>query len=96
MAKYTTLYNVPLLSPDWPTLAAYTQGRIAHFAELGAGVDAVYDRAANRVTVTSPTTGKITMSGARTAGFTAYGTEVSAPITLVGGTPVTFTPSLRS
>jgi hypothetical protein len=96
MAKYTALYNVPLLSPDWPTLAAYTQSRIAHFAELGAGLDAVYDRAANTVTVTSPATGKITVSGARTAGFTTYGTEVSAPITLAAGTPVTFTPSLRS
>lgn len=96
MAKYTALYNVPLLSPDWPTLAAYTQGRIAHFAELGASVDAVYDRAAHTVTVTSPAAGKITMSGARTAGFSTYGTEVSAPITLTADTAVRFTPSLRS
>jgi hypothetical protein len=95
MAKYTALYNVPLLSPDWLALATYTKDRIGHFAELGAGVDAVYDRVANTVTVTSPVAGKVTVSGARTAGFTTYGTEVSAPITLAAGTPVTFTPSLR-
>jgi hypothetical protein len=54
----------------------------------------VYDRGANTVTVTSPAAGSVTVSGARTAGFTTYGSEASAKITLTANTPVTFTPSL--
>ena len=95
LTKYSSYYNVPLLNPGWPTLAQYAAARTSHFAELTAGVDAVYDRTANTVTITSPAAGTVTVSGARTAGFTAYGTDVSAPITLAAGTPVTFTPSLR-
>jgi hypothetical protein len=94
IAKYTSYYAVPLLTQGWPALAAYAYARNAHFAELSAGVDAVYDRGANTVTVTSPAAGSITVSGASTAGFTTYGSEVSAPITLAANTPVTFTPSL--
>jgi hypothetical protein len=95
MAKYTSYYNVPLLSPTWPALAAYTAGRNAHFAELSAGVDAVYDRAANTVTVTSPAAGAVTITGAQTSGYTTYGSESSATLTLAASTPVTFTPSLQ-
>src|SRR5262249_54901704 len=89
MAKYTSYYAVPLLTQGWPALATYAAGRTAHFAELAAGVDAVYDRGANTVTVVSPAAGSVTVSGARTAGFTTYGSEVSAPITPAAGTPVT-------
>jgi hypothetical protein len=96
IGKYTSYYSVPLLTQGWPALATYATGRNGHFAELAAGVDAVYDRAANKVTVTSPAAGTVTVSGARTAGFTAYGNEVSAPVKLAAGTPVTFTPSLLS
>jgi hypothetical protein len=35
------------------------------------------------------------MSSAKTTGFTTYGTEVSAVLTLAAGTPVSFTPTLR-
>ena len=94
MAKYTSYYAVPLLSPDWPALATYASNRNAHFATLGNGVDAVYDRSTNRVTMTSPVAGSLTATGARTAGFTTYGSESSARITLAANTPVTFTPSL--
>ena len=94
LAKYSSYYKVPVQNPNWPTLARYTAHRNAHFAELGAGVDAVYDMNANTVTVTSPASGAVTVSGARTTGFTTYGSEVSAPITLTANTPVTFTPSL--
>jgi hypothetical protein len=94
MAKYSSYYQVPLLTPTWPALAAHTTSRNAHFAELGAGVAGVYDSAANTVTVTSPAAGSVRVSGARTAGFTTYGSEVSAQITLAANTPVTFTPSL--
>jgi hypothetical protein len=94
LAKYSSYYKVPVQNPNWPTLAKYTTHRNAHFKTLGAGVDAVYDRAANTVTVTSPAAGAATVSGARTTGFTTYGNEVSAQITLAANTPVTFTPSL--
>jgi hypothetical protein len=94
MSQYSSYYAVPLLGQGWPALATYASDRMAHFAELHAGVSAVYDSAANTVTVTSPAAGSVTVSGAKTAGFTSYGSEVSAKITLAANTPVTFTPSL--
>ena len=54
MSLYSSYYAVPLLSQGWPALATYASDRMAHFAELHAGVSAVYDRGANTVTVTSP------------------------------------------
>ena len=94
VSLYSSYYAVPLLSQGWPALATYASDRMAHFAELHAGVSAVYDRGANTVTVTSPAAGSVTVSGAKTAGFTTYGSETSAKITLSANTPVTFTPSL--
>jgi hypothetical protein len=94
MAKYTSYYNVPLLSPGWTKLADYVGKRNAHFETLAAGATGVYDRTANTVTVTSPTAGSVTVTGATTAGFTTYGVEKSAVIALAANTPVTFTPSV--
>jgi hypothetical protein len=94
MSQYSSYYSVPLLSQGWPALASYASDRMAHRAELRAGVSAVYDRGASTVTLTSPAAGSLTVSGARTSGFTTYGSEVSAKITLAASTPVTFTPSL--
>jgi hypothetical protein len=94
MSQYSSYYSVPLLSQGWPALASYASDRMAHHAELRAGVSAVYDRGASTVTLTSPAAGSLTVSGARTSGFTTYGSEVSAKITLAAGAPVTFTPSL--
>ena len=91
---YSSYYAVPLLNQGWPALATYASDRMAHFAELHAGVSAVYDRGTSTVTVTSPSAGSVTVSGAKTAGFTTYGSEASAKITLTANTPVTFTPSL--
>jgi hypothetical protein len=96
MSKYSAYYKVPLLCPGWPALARYAAARTAHFAGLAGGVSAVYDRVAKTVTVTSPVAGTVTVSGARTAGFSAYGAEVSAPVTLAAGGSVTFTPTVRS
>jgi hypothetical protein len=94
LAKYTALYKVPVQNPAWPALAKYTAHRNAHVKQLVSGVDAVYDAGANTVTVRSPVAGAVTVSGATTTGFTTYGSEVSAQITLVANTPVTFTPRL--
>jgi hypothetical protein len=88
-AKYSADYSVPLLSPDWPHLAAYAQGRQGHFAELTGGAGAVYNPAAGTVTITSPQAGTVTVSGARASGYASYGDEVSAPVTLSAGGSVT-------
>lgn len=96
IGKYSSYYSVPLLTPGWPELATNVEGRNAHFTALSGGVEAVYDSTANSVSVSSPTAASVTMTGARTAGFTTYGDESSAKIPLVAGTPVTFTPALLS
>jgi hypothetical protein len=95
LSKYSGYYSVPVLNEGWPGLADYASARTRHFAALAAGVDAVYDRGANTVTVSSPAAGTVTVSGVQTAGSTVYGSDVSAPIALSAGDPVTFTPSLR-
>lgn len=94
MSRYSTYYAVPLLCQGWPGLANYASDRMSHYAELQAGVSAVYDRGANTVTVTSPAAGSVTVSGDGGAGSSTYGAEVSAKVTLTANTPVTFTPTL--
>jgi len=94
IGQYSSYYAVPLLNQGWPALASYASDRMAHYAELHAGVSAVYDRGANTVTVTSPAAGSLTVSGDGAAGSTTYGSEKSAKVTLAANTPVTFTPSL--
>jgi hypothetical protein len=89
LAKYRSYYRVPVLSPGWPSLATYAAGRSAHFAELAAGADPVYDAATATITVTSPVAGRLTLCGAQTTGSTTYGSDVSAQLTLAANTPVT-------
>jgi hypothetical protein len=86
--KYDAFYAVPLLNLDWSALGAYTTLRTAHFAELGAGVDAVYDRSAGTVTVTSPQAGSVQVSGVQGSDASTYGTDVTTPVTLAAGTAV--------
>lgn len=89
LAKYSALYRVPVLTLAWGELAGYAAGRNAHFAELSAGASAVYDAATNTVTVTSPASGTLTVSGAQTARSSSYGGDVSAPVTLDANVAVT-------
>jgi hypothetical protein len=96
MSKYSALYRVPLRNLAWPILAKYSVDRNKHFAGVSGGVRAVYNRTTNTVTVSSPAATTVTVSGARTTGFSTYGNEVSAPITLAAGASVTFIPTLRS
>jgi hypothetical protein len=96
MSKYSALYRVPLRNLAWPTLAKYSVDRNKHFAGISDGVRAVYNRTTNQVTVSSPVAATVTVSGARTAGYSTYGNEVSAPITLAANGSVTFIPVLRS
>ena len=94
MSQYSAYYAVPLLSQGWPGIGTYASQRMAHYAELNAGVSAVYDSGANTVTVTSPVAGNVTVSGDGGTGSSTYGTEKSASVTLAANTPVTFTPTL--
>jgi hypothetical protein len=96
VSKYASYYSTPLLNLDWSTLAAYTSERDAHFAQLDAGVDPVYDRAAGTVTVTSPQAGTAEISGVQTATSRTYGSDVTAPVALAANTAVTLTAAPRA
>ncbi|GGK78192.1 Agd3-related carbohydrate-binding protein [Mangrovihabitans endophyticus] len=93
--KYTSAYATPLLNLAWSDLGAYTAERDAHFAQLDAGVDAVYDRSAGTVTVTSPLTGTAEIGGVQTATSRTYGSDVTAPVALTADTAVTLTAAPR-
>ena len=95
VGKYNTYYKVSLRTPAWGDLAQTATARNTHFAGLAGGAQGVYNRTTNTVTVTSPVATTVTVSGARTAGYSTYGAEVSAPITLAAGGSVTFTAAVR-
>ncbi|WP_199516192.1 Agd3-related carbohydrate-binding protein [Nucisporomicrobium flavum] len=94
-AKFQTFYSVPLLNVDWSSIGAYTSLRNQHFAQLAAGADAVYDRSAGTVTVSSPAAGTVQVSGVQGAGATTYGSDVTTPLPLTAGAPVTVTAAPR-
>ncbi|WP_246614867.1 Agd3-related carbohydrate-binding protein [Paractinoplanes bogorensis] len=89
VAKYKAIYSVPLLNLDWSEIGAYTSVRTKHFGQLAAGADAVYDRSAGTVTVTSPAAGTLQVSGVTGTASTTYGTDVTTPVAITAGTPVT-------
>ena len=95
VGKYTSYYSVPLLNVDWSSLGAYTTLRTAHFAQLGAGANPIYDRSTGLVTVTSPLAGTVQSSGVQAATSTTYGSDVTAPVALAAGTAVTLTAAPR-
>ncbi|GAA2523427.1 hypothetical protein Ahu01nite_056530 [Winogradskya humida] len=96
VGKYDSLYATPLINLDWSSLGAYTTVRNAHFAQRAAGADPVYDRSTGTVTVTSPLTGTVQLSGVTAATSSTYGSDVSAPIALVANTAVTVTAAPRA
>jgi hypothetical protein len=91
VGKYAAYYSTPLLNPAWSDLGAYTAERDAHFAELEAGVDAVYDRSVGTVTVTSPQAGTVEVGGVQAANSRTYGSDVTAPVPVAADTAVTLT-----
>ncbi|HEY0002589.1 MAG TPA: hypothetical protein VGB74_19210 [Actinoplanes sp.] len=95
-AKFASHYSVPLINLDWSALGKYTDLRNEHFAQRDAGVDAVYDRSAGTVTVTSPLAGSLQLSGVQTEWSSSYGTDVSASVSLTANTAVTVTAAPRS
>lgn len=96
LAKYSAYYAVPLLNTDWSTLGAYTTTRNAHFAQVAAGADAVYDRTTGTVVITSTLAGSLQVTGATATGSVLYGTDNQSLITLTAATPVTVTAAPRS
>ena len=90
-SQYAAYYQTPLLNLDWSSLAAYTTERDAHFAQLSAGVSAVYDRSAGTITVTSPAAGTVEITGAQSATARTYGSAVTTPAALAANTAVTLT-----
>jgi len=96
LARFTAYYRVPVLSPDWPVLAAEAERRTGHAAAVAAGTEAVYDRTTNTVTVSSPVAGTVLVTGATTAGHSSYGTDTTAPVTLAAGGSFVFRPRLRA
>ncbi|WP_416904181.1 hypothetical protein [Micromonospora echinospora] len=92
VSRYSSYYSVPLLNSSWAQIATYTKARTAHFAALGAGASAVYDRTTGQITVTSPADGSLQLGGVTTTttGAVSYGTDVTVPVTLAANTPVTF------
>jgi hypothetical protein len=95
VGKYTSLYATPLLNLEWSALGDHTALRTAHFAQLDAGADPVYDRSTGTVTVTSPLTGTLQLSGVQAAGATTYGSDITAPVPLTANTAVTVTAAPR-
>jgi hypothetical protein len=97
LTKYSSYYSVPLLNSAWTDISAYTTARTAHFAAVGAGASAVYDRTRGEITVTSPAAGSLQLGGVTTAttGATSYGTDVTVPVTLAANTAVTFNAAPR-
>ncbi|GAA3640177.1 hypothetical protein C8D88_103180 [Lentzea atacamensis] len=65
VAKYAALHRVPLLGPDWLTLARYVEARTAHFAALDAGRDAVWDRSTDAITYVPSAAGSLFLTGVR-------------------------------
>lgn len=97
MTKYDSYYSVPLLNTSWTGIGAYTAERTAHFAARTAGVDAIYNRVAGTITVTSPANGKVRLGGVTTgtSGAASYGTDVTVLVTLTANTPVTLNAAPR-
>jgi hypothetical protein len=63
VAKYAALHRVPLLTPDWLTLARYVEARTAHFAALESRRDAVWDRSTGAITYLPEAGGTLFLTG---------------------------------
>ncbi len=96
VGKYAAYFAVPLKNPDWLTLAGYVEARTAHFAELAARHDAVWNRASGTVAYTPAADGVLFVTGVETRPATeadqrsadeaeTYGTDPVSRIGLAGG-----------
>lgn len=97
LTKYDSYFSVPLVNTSWTDIAAYGRVRLAHFATRAAGVEAIYDRTAGTITITSPVDGSVQVTGVSptTSGATTYGTDATVLATLVANTPVVLDAAVR-
>ena len=93
VAKYTTYYSVKLQNPTWTELADYAAYRTSHFDTLSAGAKAVWDRAANRITITSPVAGTLYLTGVQAPGSQNYGGNTIARLALSSGQSLSYAPA---
>ncbi|WP_216215608.1 Agd3-related carbohydrate-binding protein [Amycolatopsis aidingensis] len=107
LTRYGELFAVPLKNPEWTELARYVEARNAHFAELDAGADAVWDRTSGAVTLSPETTGSMFLTGLETREATAadqdstdraewYGSDPVSRLGVTARETVTLTASPRS
>ncbi|MFD8498025.1 hypothetical protein [Amycolatopsis sp. NPDC059657] len=105
--KYAKLYRVPLKAPDWTTLAHYTRDRTAHFTELAARHDAIWDRTSNTVSYTPDGTSALFVTGLETREATdadqngpdegeLYGSDSVSRLDLTAGNTVVVKASPRT
>ena len=66
LAKYSAHFAVPLENVEWPQLGSYVEDRTAHFAELAAAHDAVWNRKANSLTYSPARSGPLFITGLAT------------------------------
>jgi len=101
LAKYSAYYRVPLLNPDWLTLASYVRDRTAHFKALSSGQDALWDRVTNTVTYTPGANTALFITGLATRPATKayqggpdyaqkYGSDTVSRLSLTSGQTETF------
>ncbi|ONI90396.1 hypothetical protein ALI144C_03025 [Actinosynnema sp. ALI-1.44] len=98
VAKYSAKYQVPLKNPDWMALSGYVKARTAHFAELAAKADPVWDKTANTVTYKPTRAGSLFLTGV-TGGNGAtdrYGTDNITQFTTVAARQITATATPRA
>lgn len=105
--KYAKLYRVPLKAPDWTTIAHYTRDRTAHFTELAARHDAIWDRTFNTVSYTPDGTSALFFTGLEIREATAadqhgpdegelYGSDSVSRLDLTAGNTVVVKASPRT
>jgi len=106
VAKYAALYRVPLLCPDWLTLARYVEARTAHFAALASGQDAVWDRGTGAISYVPGAGGTLLFTGVQQRPVTeadrssadesdTYGADTVARVGLAEGRTVVLMASPR-
>ncbi|MEU5696694.1 hypothetical protein [Actinosynnema sp. NPDC020468] len=106
VAKYAAYYSVPLKNPDWVSLAEYVRARTAHFAQLTAHRDAVWNRATGAITYSPSGSGSLFITGVQLRPATeedrdsadegeVYGSDPVARLGLDAGGTVTVMASPR-
>ncbi len=102
VAKYSSMYSVPLENPDWPTLAGYAKARTSHFAALSTDEDALWNRTDNTITYTSTFDQTRFFTGVEDSGAAGeddaysdqvekYGSDLIARVDTRGGRTTTLT-----